>query len=196
MAILVNTGAAAEMEYADGTREPARACWGTPEWLYEVLDLEFGFHLDAAASPENAKCGHYITLAEDALETDWILASGRNRPHVFLNPPYCGARYGMPPLAAWTARAAEQAAHGCLVVMLVPSDTGTRWFAKAAEVADEIRLITPRVNFEPPHADIRRSGNTGALAVIVYAPFWQIRGKYPVHPRGARIWVWEARGAA
>jgi hypothetical protein len=37
------------------TTAPATAEWGTPEALYRALDLEFGFTLDVAADPRNAK---------------------------------------------------------------------------------------------------------------------------------------------
>ncbi|HFI8902999.1 TPA: DNA N-6-adenine-methyltransferase, partial [Escherichia coli] len=34
-------------------------CWRTPLWLFDALDIEFGFWLDSAASDKNALCAHW-----------------------------------------------------------------------------------------------------------------------------------------
>lgn len=36
-------------------------CWQTPLWLFDALDIEFGFWLDSAASDKNALCAHWLT---------------------------------------------------------------------------------------------------------------------------------------
>ncbi|EEV6419547.1 phage N-6-adenine-methyltransferase, partial [Escherichia coli] len=41
-------------------------CWQTPLWLFDALDIEFGFWLDSAASDKNALCAHWLTEADDA----------------------------------------------------------------------------------------------------------------------------------
>ncbi|EOT1309738.1 phage N-6-adenine-methyltransferase [Escherichia coli] len=47
-------------------------CWQTPLWLFDALDIEFGFWLDSAASDKNALCAHWLTEADDALNSEWI----------------------------------------------------------------------------------------------------------------------------
>ena len=49
----------------------ARDSWETPKNLFEELDREFHFTLDAAASHENHKCDKYYTADENGLEQDW-----------------------------------------------------------------------------------------------------------------------------
>lgn len=41
--------------------------WETPQNLFDELDAEFHFTLDAAASEENHKCTRYFTQKEDGL---------------------------------------------------------------------------------------------------------------------------------
>lgn len=47
-------------------------CWRTPLWLFDALDIEFGFWLDSAASDKNALCAHWLTEADDALNSEWV----------------------------------------------------------------------------------------------------------------------------
>ena len=45
--------------------------WVTPDWLFNKLDREFHFGLDAAASDLNHKCEKYFTEADDGLKQKW-----------------------------------------------------------------------------------------------------------------------------
>lgn len=56
--------------------------WETPQKLFDELDAEFHFTLDAAASDENHKCARYFTQNDDGLRQNW---EGET---VFCNPPY------------------------------------------------------------------------------------------------------------
>ena len=49
--------------------------WETPQNLFDELNAEFNFTLDAAASDENHKCTRYFTQKEDGLRQNW---GGRN----------------------------------------------------------------------------------------------------------------------
>lgn len=42
--------------------------WCTPKEFFDVLDAEFHFTLDAAATKKNAKCSAYFTPEDDALK--------------------------------------------------------------------------------------------------------------------------------
>ena len=71
-------------------------CWQTPLWLFDALDIEFGFWLDSAASDKNALCAHWLTEADDALNSEWI-----SHGAIWNNPPYSNIR-------PWVEKAAEQ----------------------------------------------------------------------------------------
>ena len=58
--------------------------WETPQSLFDQLDEEFHFTLDAASSDQNAKCEHHYTVENSGLEHSW---EGET---VFCNPPYGG----------------------------------------------------------------------------------------------------------
>lgn len=106
--------------------------WSTPQAFFDVLDKEFAFEMDVAATPDNAKLLPCITPERDALAVDWYdefhreaadeaRAAGVSPPVCWLNPPYSRC-------AEFMAKAALEALKGCTVVCLVPSRTDTRWW--------------------------------------------------------------------
>lgn len=106
----------------------------TPKDFFAKLDEEFGFTLDACATPENALCKTYFTPEMDGLKQTW---SGI----VWCNPPYSN-------ILPWIKKAQDSVFDGdCdCVVMLLPSRTGTRWWHEYA-VNHKIRWIRGRLKF-------------------------------------------------
>lgn len=123
-----------------GTGGGSRRDWRTPRWLFDLLNKEFNFALDAAASPENALCPKFFTEDDDGLKQDWALAVGRGRA-VFCNPPY-----GQKQLRLWMSKALAESTR-TTVVMLVPARTDTYWWHDIA-MDGEVRFIRSRVNFD------------------------------------------------
>jgi phage N-6-adenine-methyltransferase len=124
----------------DALFSSTRQDWATPRWLFDGLDTEFGFDLDAAASPDNALCERYLTEADNALNSSWQPARA-----AWVNPPYTRANGG---LNAWLATARTESALGTTVVMLVPARTDAGWWTRHALHANEIRFIAGRLRFE------------------------------------------------
>lgn len=108
--------------------------WETPQDFFDKLDAEFGFDLDACALPENAKCARYYTPEQDGLSQPWTGT-------VWCNPPY-GRQIGQ-----WVEKAAQSAAEGATVVMLLPARTDTRWFHQYINGRAEIRFVPGRLKF-------------------------------------------------
>jgi len=108
--------------------------WATPNELYEVLDTEFHFTLDACASDWNAKNNTYFTKEQDSLKQDW----GNNV--VFMNPPYGKV------LGTWMKKAYESSMNGATVVCLVPAATDLAWWHEYA-MKGEIRYLRGRPRF-------------------------------------------------
>lgn len=73
--------------------------WATPPALFEELNKEFNFTLDACASADNYKVANYFDKETNALEQDW-------RGVVWMNPPY-GRTIG-----TWMKKAYEAARGG------------------------------------------------------------------------------------
>src|ERR1700678_4477358 len=108
--------------------------WETPQDFFDLLDAEFHFNIDAAATAKNTKCAYYIGEELDALRIAWRMPG--ESPIVWLNPPY-----GRELLPKFVDKAIEEAKKGTTVVMLVPSRTDTKWFQRAWNVASEVRFI-------------------------------------------------------
>ena len=59
--------------------------WGTPQWLFDALDKEFGFTLDPCSDGTNAKCAKFYSIHDSGLLKDWGTET------VFMNPPFSRA---------------------------------------------------------------------------------------------------------
>ena len=127
--------------------------WSTPQGLFDDLDAEFHFTLDACATSSNAKVTPYLGNG-----INYPLGDGLSYPWngvVWCNPPY-GREIGK-----WIKKGYEEAGYTCLepdvigpglyehtvVVMLIPSRTDTRWWHDYVMKAKEIRFIKGRLKF-------------------------------------------------
>lgn len=45
--------------------------WNTPQDIFDDLNSEFNFNLDAAANDQNHKCPDYFTKETDGLKQNW-----------------------------------------------------------------------------------------------------------------------------
>ena len=108
--------------------------WETPKDFFDKLDAEFRFNLDVCALPENAKCAAFYSPDVDGLSQPWY---GR----CWCNPPY-GRQVGR-----WVAKAAQSAAEGATVVMLLPARTDTAWFHDYIYGRAEVRFVRGRLKF-------------------------------------------------
>lgn len=155
--------------------EHPRSTWRTPPWLFELLDQEFHFDLDAAADAENALCARYFDREKDAFSRAW---PGR----VFCNPPHSGARYGEAPIQDWVEQAYREAlSNADVVAMVLPADTGTRWFRYCVNTAEQIRLVSPRIQFIAPEG-IGHSGNRGPTCIVIWSTACR-------SPEGTAPWI-------
>lgn len=110
--------------------------WETPQDLFDELDKEFHFTLDAASSDLNAKCEKHYTIEDDGLSQSW---AGNN---VFLNPPYGRT------MKEWMRKAYEESQReNTTVVALVPARTDTAWFHDYVYGKAELRFLRGRLKF-------------------------------------------------
>lgn len=134
-----------------------RGDWRTPKDLFDNLNREFHFELDAAANDENHLCPMYFTQDISAFINDW------SEPTVFCNPPYSRD------IGQWIKRAWQQSRiHGNTIVLLIPSRTDTNWWHEfVMNYADEIRLIKGRLKFTHPNEPESQS-STFPSAIVVF----------------------------
>jgi len=123
---------------------------GTHPAEFGPLHARFGFTLDVAAAPHNAKCADYYTRRDDGLVQSWATGGA-----VWCNPPYSN-------LGAWVAKAwAEHRAHGVVIVMLLPANRcEQRWWQDHIEPFRD-RLGSPlRTEFLPGRMRFIKPGQT------------------------------------
>ena len=111
--------------------------WGTPQHIFDELNEEFKFTLDACAAPWNYKVNNYYTQEDDGLIQPWTGT-------VWCNPPY-GRQIGK-----WVQKAYEANQQGATVVMLIPSRTDTAYWHDYISKA-EVRFIRGRLKFTTPN---------------------------------------------
>jgi len=124
--------------------------WSTPQNLYDELNKEFGFTLDPCASDKNHKCEKYFTIEDNGLCEDWT------GEVVFCNPPYSKIK-------DWVEKAYIES-NGCVVVLLIPSRTDTKYFHEYIynKYGVEIRFIKGRLKF----SDSKNSAPFPSMIVV------------------------------
>ena len=118
--------------------------WMTPPEIFSQLDemfpgWNFSHHLETPGiygyfDP----CPTEWDGKEDGLEIDWPMSVP-----VFVNPPYSQIKL-------WAAKCREQAERGCMVVLLIPSRTDTRYFHDHIYGSAALYFIKGRVKFIHP----------------------------------------------
>lgn len=110
--------------------------WATPPELFAKLDARWRFTLDPCASPENAVCRRYFTIADNGLLQPW-------RGRVFLNPPYGRV------IGKWVAKALAEVQLGNaeLVVALLPARTDTAWWHDWVLPCAQVEFLRGRLKF-------------------------------------------------
>lgn len=129
--------------------------WCTPKEFFDVLDAEFHFTLDAAATKKSAKCSAYFTPEDDALKKSW-----RTSGAVFCNPPY-GRE-----VRKWVRKAYEESRNGQVVVMLLPARTDTSYFHDYIYGHAEIRFIRGRLRFTDENGNKKDAAPFPSMIVI------------------------------
>jgi phage N-6-adenine-methyltransferase len=138
----------------------------TPLSVFGPLDASHSFTLDAAASPENAKCPKFYTRDTDGLLRSW---SGER---VWCNPPFSR-------LEPWLAKAWREMHDACeLVVMLLPANRceqgfWQRWVEPFRDKApvDGVRLtsrfLKERTRFSSPGQIIPKKGDRPPFGCVL-----------------------------
>jgi site-specific DNA-methyltransferase (adenine-specific) len=111
--------------------------WQTPPEIFEPLEREFSFDLDAAADVITTKVSRFLP---DALgPKDWPGTM------IWLNPPY-GRK-----LEPFVRRAADEADLGKTVVALIPFRCRAAWWHESViGRAEEVRCVRKRIKFIRP----------------------------------------------
>jgi phage N-6-adenine-methyltransferase len=112
--------------------------WWTPLELFEQLDEEFHFTVDAAASAKNALCDRYYTKRDNGLAQSW------KNETVWCNPPYGRM------LPKFVEKAHQESFNGATTVLLIPARVDTSYWHDFIFGKAEIRFVRGRLKFEGP----------------------------------------------
>jgi phage N-6-adenine-methyltransferase len=126
----------------------------TPQWLFDALNQEFGFTVDAAATESNRKCDKYFTQLDDGLLKSWV------DEIVWCNPPY-----GRKEIGRWLEKGYYSSKAGATCVFLVPARLDSGWWHDWC-MKGEIRIFRRRLRF-----DNANNWAPFASAVIVFRPY-------------------------
>jgi site-specific DNA-methyltransferase (adenine-specific) len=140
----------------NGKFNSAKQDWQTPDEIFDPLNEEFAFTLDAAASFENKRAEKFFDKDSDGLLQDWGLET------VWLNPPYGD---GAAKLSEWVEKSYRASLRGATVVMLLPARTNTNWFHDLCLSKAEIRFIRGRPRFGKAE-----HGLPQPLCIIIFRP--------------------------
>jgi site-specific DNA-methyltransferase (adenine-specific) len=110
--------------------------WETPKSFFAKLYYKHKFTTDVGASKKNALCKDYLGLdnGRDALTSSWGAVN-------FCNPPYGRG------IRDWIDRAINEAEQQKIVVMLLPSRTGSQWFYRLIQKASNLDFVIGRLQF-------------------------------------------------
>ena len=146
--------------------------WRTPLPLFNVLNDEFKFQLDASANSANKLCPLYITKEHNALEQPWGTACGRVS-RAFCNPPFSLAK------AFLTKGLWEYNNGGVESVFLIRGDGyETAWFRQLMkqtiplgpylrELQFHVRQLWPRVPYMLPDGTKPKHGPNFPSALVI-----------------------------
>ena len=139
--------------------------WGTDPVIFNAMNKEFNFGLDAASSNENKKCPLNLTKEDNSLSVDWsefIRASGSKS--VWINPPY-----GRGFIQKFMQKCIEQKEKGLTSVLLVPATLDAQWLP--INEISEIRIVSGgRLSFYHPITCKKVNGNTKGSMFVIFRP--------------------------
>lgn len=156
--------------------------WGTPNKLWDMLDAEFDFDLDAAATAQTRKVKRYLGPGspdgENALSSPW---PGRS---AWCNPPYSGHNIASFLTAAWHE---VEGVPGKTAVLLIPTYTDPRyWSDIIVPHADEVRNLVGRLSFHDFLTGKKMNARYPSSIVV-------FRGRTGRQVKNAHVWSWDWR---
>jgi site-specific DNA-methyltransferase (adenine-specific) len=131
----------------------------TPRSLFKRLDEIYHFTIDAASNGENNLC---VVCCTNFLDEGFHFEPS---DCAYINPPYSRGN-----IDRFIKKGYEESLKGATVVMLLPSDTSTRYFHDYCMKASEIMFLKPRVRFNHPDGSpFKTSPKFGSMVVVFQA---------------------------
>lgn len=142
-----------------------RQCWRTPDLLWKTMNDIWRFNVDAASDSESYLCtnwfgpDHECEPNRDGLSARWDICGFQTR--AYCNP-------GFSSIAVWLEKAYREVSENIeLAVVMSHVQTSAAWWREWAMKANEIYLLSPRVQFVPREG-VEGNGNNRDNCLIVY----------------------------
>jgi phage N-6-adenine-methyltransferase len=124
-----------------------------PLELWHMLNREFNFSLDVAATNLNKRCRRWFTKEQDALNQKWTCAEGES---IWCHPPL-GHQ-----LSSFVKKARETGKQH-RVVCLLPSKTHAIWWHNYVERQAEVRFLKGRMVFAN-----NKQANSASWCLVIF----------------------------
>ena len=109
--------------------------WETPRYVFDFLNKQFNFELDAAATESNKLCDNFYTQKDNSLLQNWS-----KHKSIYCNPPYGRL------ISKFIKKGYEANQLGSLVVFLIPARVDTKWWHDYCSKG-EVWFIKGRLKF-------------------------------------------------
>lgn len=149
------------------TKKSERDFYGTPVPVFnriqEVANMVFAH--DVCATAKTTKCPCWWSKRENALKIKWHDIFDPMTP-LWMNPPYSD-------LTIWTAKAAQEAAAGMIIMGLLPDIRSSAWYRNNVKgVANTVFEPDGRIDFLLPDGRTIKRGNDRPSIFVLWTP-WQ-----------------------
>jgi len=145
--------------------ENPRDCGETPwEFLHATEKmLNCTVSLDVCASEHNSKSPAFYTKEQNGLQRTWRCKQikGKHMRVAWCNPPYSN-------VTPWIEKAIEEAIEGHTTLMLLKSDSSTKWFRLLVDYYySTFFFLAPRIQHIAPPGVEYSSNNFASTLVVV-----------------------------
>lgn len=130
------------------------------------------FTFDLAANSSNTKAHKWYDESDNSLYQPWNPSESKYIDNTFcwVNPPYSD-------IGAWVEKAWNERNKGAKVAMLIPSSTGSNYWAKWVDGKAYVTFLNGRIQFVG-----HKTGYPKDLVLLLYAPY--LNG-------GSCVWRWK-----
>lgn len=128
-------------------------CLETPKHIILAARKLFGveFDLDVCAHRNNV-CERFWTIEDDGLKHEWPQAN------IWCNPPYSRGN-----IERWVAKAINSQIDDQTTTMLLPANTGTKWFHWLVGNNWNIVLLEGRIRFDQNGVQTKQTGSFDSM---------------------------------
>lgn len=140
----------------------------TPDEFISATKKRLGikeFAIDLAANKDNTKASQFYSEEDNSLVQSWVYNGWG-----WLNPEFAD-------IGPWVEKAWNESRNGAKVALLMPSSTGSNYWAKWVDRKAYVTFLNGRIQFVG-----HKTGYPKDLVLLLYAPYLD---------GGSTVWRWK-----